>query len=81
MPHGKAESKGVLHDRGLQTSVRPQEPQQLVTALALISFLLAASLKDMKSPYPRTPLQNRDGQDESSSTSQLLGEEKGWVPV
>lgn len=63
--------KAALRDHALQTGVKPQETQQFVTALALMSFLLVASSKEMKSPYPKTPLQNRNHQDEGSSATQL----------
>lgn len=71
VPHDKAESKAALHDHAFQTGVKPQKPQQFVTAFALMSFLPGAFSKEMKSPYPRTPLQNRNHQDEGSAATQL----------
>jgi len=69
--HDQAASNAALHDPALPTGVKPQEPQQFVTALALMSFLLSVSSKEIKSPCPRTPLQNRNHQDEGSSATQL----------
>ena len=40
--HSKATQLCFPHDHTLQTGVKPQEPQQFVTALALMSFLLVA---------------------------------------